>query len=165
MKKLSRIMSLMLVMACVCALIVPASAADVVKVIDAEEFGTLTGILYDSYADISYSVEGHEVFFYTFGFETRVERSPADWATIHVHVELYNQATGEYLGRGETGPVLCANGNLTNSYYYELDTFSAVRGTNGITVSVFGCHEVRYYDSYVAYTKKTYNLQRDHGII
>ena len=48
MKKLSKIMALMLVVACMCALVVPASAANVVKVIDAEEFGTLTGTLYDS---------------------------------------------------------------------------------------------------------------------
>lgn len=164
MKRLSKIMALMLVMACVCALIVPASAANVVKVIDAEEFGTLTGTLYDSSARIGYSVEGYEIFTYEFGYETRVARSPADWATIHTHVELYNQATGAYLDY-DACVHTCENGNLTGGYYYELDGISGVRGTNGITVSVFGCHEVRYYDSYVAYTKKTYNLQRDHGII
>lgn len=164
MKKLSKIMALMLVVACMCALVVPASAANVVKVIDAEEFGTLTGTLYDSYARITHSVEGNELFFYEFSYRTTVAQSPADWATIHSHVELYNKATGAYLG-DDACVHTCENGNLTAGYYCEMDRIPGVRGENGITVSAFGCHEVRYYDSYVAYTKKTYNLQRDHGII
>ena len=163
MKKMSKLLALTLVIACLCTLIVPVSAVNVVKVIDAGEFGTLTGTLYDSYALIDQSVEGNELFFYDFSYRTTLARSPADWATIHSHVELYNKSTGAYLDY-DACVETCEDGNLTGGYYYELDRVPGIRGENGITVSAFGCHEVRYYDSYVAYTKKTYNLQRDHGI-
>ena len=165
MKKYSKLMALVLVVVCFCTTIIPASAAHVVKTIDAGEFGTLTGTLYDSYADLTYAVDtGEEILFYEFSYGTGVTRSPADWATIHADVALYNQATGIRLYE-EGSMDTCEYGNLYSGYYCEMDGISGIRGENGITITVFGCHEVRYYDSYVAYTKKTYNLERDHGII
>ena len=164
MKKLSKLLAIMLAMVCICTLVVPASAANVVKVVDADEFGTLTGTLYDSIAHLDYSIDGYEMLFYEFSYGTSVDRSPAEWATIHANVELYNKATGEFIYR-ENDFRTCEDGNLHSGYYIQLDHIPEMRGTNGITVTVFGCHEVRYYDSYVAYTKKNYNLQRDHGII
>lgn len=164
MKKLSKLLAIMLAMVCLCTLVVPASAANVVKVVDADEFGTLTGTLYDSFAELYSFTGGNEVLRYGFVYETTVTRSPAEWATIHANVELYNKATGELI-YPENNHKTCEDGNLRCGYDIQLDHIPEMRGTNGITVTVFGCHEVRYYDSYVAYTKKNYNLQRDHGII
>ena len=48
---------------------------------------------------------------------------------------------------------------------YQLDHYAPVRGENGITVGVYGSHEARYTNAYVVYTRNTYNLKRDHGIV
>lgn len=159
MKYGKKIFALLIVAVCLCTCVMPAYAADVVVSKSTTNYGTLKGTLYDSSAFLN-----GNFLFYEFGFETTVTRLPSTAALVLADIELYNTQTGSFIGEDHATNEYSTNPKEA-SYYYQLDHVSNIRGQNGITVTTFGCHEARYEDSAVVYTKKTYNLKRDHGIV
>lgn len=159
MKKHKRFVSLIIVALCIATLATSVSAASVVSK-SAGAFGTLTGSLEDS---IYRSYAGTTAYTYEFSFFTTVTKCPSQSARLYGLVECRNNATGsliytevaDYLNPGDT----------LAGYYVEMDGFGNIRGENAITVAALGAHEARYTYSYAVYTSRTYNLERDHGVV
>lgn len=151
--------ALLLVVLCICASVFSVSAAPATSSKAAGEFGTITGTLSDSGANI---INGNLL--YLFSYRTAVTKLPGSSARLLVGLDLKNNSTGATID-SFTDYGCYTPGYLWAGYDYELDHISNIRGANGITVAVFGCHEARYTNAYAVYTQKTYNLYRDHGIL
>lgn len=156
--KFKKVMALLLAVLCIGAMAIPASATPAVTSKTAGGFGTLTGTLSDSGAFL-YEEDN---LMYVFNYMTEVTKLPGDAATLHANIDILNNDTGAKLAYDRT---YYQAGQLFATYDFYLDELDNIRGVNGITVAVFGCHEARYTTSYAVYTQKTYNLYRDHGII
>ena len=140
---------------CLVGTVFSASAAPAIVSKPAGEFGTLTGMLDDSIAQMT----PYSGLMYEFSYRTEVTKSPGS-CRLYARVELKNNATGAHIW-SEEAPYL---GGDSCGYYVELQGFNGIRGENGITVATYGSHEARYTSACVVYTVKTYNLYRDHGI-
>lgn len=156
----NRMFGLLVTILCLLSCIISASAAGVTVSKATTSFGTLSGSLSSSFAELN------ETGFldYQFHYETEITRLPSDSTLVLAVVELVNSATGSHI-YDET---------VTNEYYtnktrcggnIEMQNFENIRGENAITITVFGAHEARDADAVVIYSRNTYNLERDHGIV
>lgn len=157
MKKYKKLFTMLVAVACLICATIPTSAVTPTASTSAGSFGTLSGELTESIAEI---YEWSGLLHYEFSFFTRVTKLPSNSARLIAEVDCLNNSTGEYIG-GETGDYY--PGWTQAGYYVQLDHFG--NQVRSITIGAFGAHEARYTNSYVVYTSRTYNLYRDHGIV
>lgn len=158
--KTKKFFCLAMVVLCVFSLILPATAARYASK-STKEYGMLRGDLGLSRA---WLFEGR-LGYYEFSFSTEIDHLPTDMRNYDLiaKVTSVNNATGAYID-SEVGMHLPEDSTRAG-YYLEMDQVPGIRGKNGITIGVFGAHEVRGPAAYAIYTSATYNLYRDHGII
>lgn len=156
--KMKRLVIALATTFCAVGTVLSASAAPSVASKAAGEFGTLTGRLEDSTAEAL----PNNGLIYEFSFSTQVVKSPGS-CRLYANVSLQNNSTGVQFDTARDEYFTPGDDFATG--YVQLDHYPAVRGQNGITVGVYGSHEARYTNAYVVYTRKTYNLKRDHGLV